>query len=221
MAKGDPVHIVAPTIVRVTYEHQQTDGRPASCVMDISLDEFSVARPDAVAAFISHVSAPWQQYIVDFMANNVTYTGGSYIDLDSLDGITGTFGPAAGQPTGGADANAQCPPQTAYLVHKNTASTRGSRPGRVYVPGATGNTVDENGVVSSTKQTTINGRFSSYRTAINSITDGISIWSVALRVVHVHKHNSDDPLDWTWSSSDISSFSCDNKVATQRRRLRG
>lgn len=221
MALGDPVRIVAPTIVRVTYKHQLTDGKKADSVVDISLDEFGVGRDTAVANMITHVSAPWQQYIVDMMANNVSYLGGNYIDLDSLGGTTGTFGPAAGQVTVGQDNNPMAPPNTCYLIHKNTASRRGQRPGRLYMPGPTNSTMDENGVVTGTKITTINGRFSSYDSAIQSIAGTISITSTRPRVVHIDRHGSPDPAVWTWSSSDVSSWSCDTVVATQRRRLRG
>jgi hypothetical protein len=59
-----------------------------------------------------------------------------------------------------------------------------------------------------------------FKTDISNIAGVALIGTTALRVVHVHKHDSDDPADWDWSSSDVTSLTCDPFVATQRRRLR-
>lgn len=221
MPKAPSAPIVAPTIVRVTYKHLNGSNRAADCVMDISVESVAgLDRPDAVSGLISHVAAPWQDHVLDALSNSVTFLGGSFIDLDSLGGATGTFGPAVGHPTHGSGTSADMTTQVAYLIHKNTASHRGQRPGRTYLPGCLESAVDGNGNVTTAQLGTLNTDMAAYLDAINSITFGAFSVQPAIRVVHVHKPDKLDPTTWTWSSTDVTSFTADTRVATQRRRLR-
>lgn len=221
MAVGDPVRIVAPTITRFTMKHTTGGGRRADCVVDVSIDEFSMSRDEGVNYVADHICAPWQDNILSQVAGNITFLGCHFVDLDSLSGETGDRGPTAGHPTTGAIVGTPfISPQVSYLVHKSAGSHRGTRNGRMYVPGLAESEVDEAGIVQASRVTSFNTKLESFRSALATI-GGPLITSTAWRVVHVHKGDPEDPATWTWSSSTITSAFLDVKVATQRRRLRG
>lgn len=220
MPLSGPVLILAPTIVRVTYKMHYTGGRSCDCVMDISLDETGTSREAAVNELVPLLAQPWQDNVLYVLCDNVTFDGIHVIDLDSLDGVTADSGPHSGSPTAGAVSAGQASPQVAYLVHKNTTSGRGTRPGRTYLPGVSEADVNEDGTVITARKDIINTKMGAYKTAIAALTSFLGFTSVALRVVHVHKGDKENPATWTWNSTDISSFTCDPTVATQRRRLR-
>jgi hypothetical protein len=223
MAKGLSAPIVAPTIVRYTFVHILQSGRKADNIMDISIGGSGLADRDAVIDdFNSHIAGYWQDGPLYNYANTTTFEGVHWLDLDSLGGRTGFLGPAGGHPTTGNGSTEPQAPNVAYLIHKNTTAQRGQRSGRCYIGDVREDRVDRNGVVSAPDKTSLNAQFATFKAAIDAYdtpphTGG---QPCALRVVHVHKVSKLDPTTWTWSSSDITSFSCDNKVASQRRRLR-
>lgn len=221
MPTGPSAPVVAPTIVRLTYKHTNGASRAADCIVDMSIEAAGLlTRSSAVDVLVSHAAAPWQDHMLDIMSNSITFAGGSFIDLDSLSGSTGSFGPAAGHPTTGSFSSADMTTQVAYLVHKNTTAHRGQKQGRMYVPGVIESAVDGNGHLTSTYLSSLNTALAAYLSAMNSISDSVFALSPAMRVVHVHKPNKDDATTWTWSSSDVSSLTADLRCATQRRRLR-
>jgi len=203
-------------------KHTLSGGRPGVCIVDISVDENVEGRDVAVSDVVSHIAAPWQDNMLANMTGNVTFTGGHYIDLDSLNGQTGDFGPAAGHPTTGAIVGTPyLQPATAYLIHKASGSHRGTRNGRMFVPGLAESEVDEAGVVQASRVSSWNTKLALFKTACQNLFTSALDGSTAWRTVHVNKAGSPDPSLWTWSSSTITSAFCDVKVATQRRRLRG
>lgn len=220
MTVGDPVRVVAPTIVRITYKHVHTNGKAIDNVVDISLDEFGVARDAAVAVMVGRVNKPWQQHMLQLMANNITFTGCAWIDLDRLDGTAGFQSPDGSASTTGALTVASLPPNSALLVRKNTAAVRGERQGRMFIAGPPEDSIGEDGAVTGAFATNSNNELAQYLSAIQSLPGTPALATTAVRVVHVHKHDSDDPADWDWSSSTVNSLVLDAKIATQRRRLR-
>jgi hypothetical protein len=74
------------------------------------------------------------------------------------------------------------------------------------------------GIVNSAVRTAWTTRVEGLRTAIDAY-NSLSVESAAWRTVHVHKL-TDNPSDWTWSSSTINTVDVDPVVATQRRRVR-
>lgn len=210
--------IVAPTIVRFSHQ-MDIGGRACDCVSDVSLDEFAVSRETAVGQLVPIVAGAWQDSFLPQLGGNLVYKGTKWLDIDSVNGQGGFQGPIAGKPTGGQLAGNDTAPNTAYLVHKNCTHNRLQRAGRWYVPGVLENDLDNQGNLTGASQTKLVNCANQYKNTIRD--SGLPIgYTAACRVVHIASWDADhNPL--TWSSSDIDSFTCDIKVATQRRRLRG
>lgn len=218
---GSPVVIVAPSIVRYTFQHLASFGHKADNVVDVSVDPTGLlaSRDASVDDFNSHIAGYWQDNMLPKFPSVVSLTGVAWIDLNSSDGRTGHLGPAGGHPTTGADAGPVGALAPCHLVHKNTISGRGHRQGRMYLGPITENGVDDGGLVPSSKKTSWESGLAAFRSDIlgwNTIPAATAAW----RVVHVHKPDKTDHTTWTWSSSDVDSATIDPMVATQRRRQR-
>lgn len=221
-----PIPVVAPTIVRFSLRHNVPGGRVANTVHDVSLDEFAGSRSAAVTALVPLVVGQYQDSVAAFLPLGVTFTGCQFLDIDSLTGHGGFQAPVGGKPVTGTVGGALQPPEVTWLLHKQCVHNRTERNGRVYHPGVREAEVDDAGVVLPAVATLVAGWFNNWKNAIN---DGIFFppATVALRVVHVAGHTG-VPLPGfpngkpnAWTSSDVDSFQVDNKVGTQRRRLRG
>lgn len=220
-----PIPIVAPTIVRFSFQHSNPTGRPTHCIMDVSMDEEGVSRTDALADMTGPVVQAWQDKMMPVLFTDLTFFGARWIDLDTLDSSSGFQPPIAGHPTTGAVSSTQLAPNTALLVHKVCGHTRSQRNGRMFFPSVQETVVDNAGIVLPAHKTAVETAFNNFRVAVEGITV-VPGASFALRVVHVDGHEEPVPPATTgrpnaWSSSDITSFSVDSRVATQRRRLRG
>lgn len=214
------IPIVAPTIVRFSMHHTGPGSRPFDCVYDVSLDETGVSRSTAVGVLVPGVITNYQDKLAAFLHSAYTFTGATWLDIDSLSGVGG-FEPAhAGHPVHGADASTLLPPNVCFLVKKSCGHNRAQRNGRTYFPGVAESNADNAGVVIPATATALSTAFSQFLTAINGMT-ATAFESVAWRVVHVTGHETDTNRPNAWSSSDITAVSCDTRVATQRRRLRG
>lgn len=224
MPTPEPIQIVAPTIVRFTFLHSVTGGRPADCIIDVSLDEFLTTRFTAVNDLIAPVCGEWQDTMVVQGSAALTYNGCNWIDLDSLGGARGFQGRIAGKPINGLQGGATAPPNVSWLLHKNCSHNRNQRAGRMYFPTIPEANIGDDGTITSTAYNNMQTSASLFRTHINSIL-GVGPATTAYRVVHVEERESNPtpPPSWiptAWSSSDVSSVVVDPKVATQRRRLR-
>lgn len=221
---GHPV--VAPTVVRIGLNHNLGNGRHATVVIDLSVDEGVAGnRTTAVANAALATGQAWQDKIMTIASNALSYTGGQYTDLDSLAATSGSFGPAAGHPVNGGAASATCPPNVAMLVTKHCAHSRAQRPGRMYVPGVIENQVSDQGDISSTQ---LAGNQTAFNLLLAQLQGSlISGATTAWRVVHVNGHDGVVAPGFpnghpnSWSSSDVTALTCQTRVATQRRRNRG
>ena len=116
-------------------------------------------------------------------------------------------GPSALEPANEpGTAAAQMVPNTSYLIHKNTSLGGHAGRGRCYVPGVPEEDINLDGVLES-------GRAAGITSCFGSILASMT----GTGVVPVVLHAEDSPLSVPTA---ITSFSCDTKVATQRRRLR-
>jgi hypothetical protein len=120
------------------------------------------------------------------------------------------FGPNASGPTAvftdpitGDLSDSGSPANTAFLVHKNTAIGGRQGRGRIYVPGVSEALVGAAGALTSGTVTSINTLMA---------TIGASLALAGCPCVLLHS----DAL----TPTPITTFSCDGKAATQRRRLR-
>lgn len=222
-----PIEIVAPTMVRFTMKHLLTDGRPCDNVVDVSLDEIASDRHDAVVDLVNGVRDAWQTNVVNFFMQSVTFTGGHYLDLDSLGGVSGDFAPNGSLPTFGSGIHEAAPPNVSYLVQKHCVHNRKQRPGRMYLPGVDETMVDKNGIVSGTELAALNGGLEAFRSALTHASGVTHPGTTAWRVIHIVSHDGVPAPGWpngkpnAWNSTDVSQAVVDVRVATQRRRLRG
>lgn len=220
MAVGDPVVIVAPTIVRYTFRNDMGNGKTADNVVDISLESsFTATRADAIADLHDDVIKAWQDKVVGPSWQYGNFVGAHWIDLHSADGETGELAPVAGHPITGTATGAMMAPNCCYLIHKNSTARRGQRQGRMYMVGVAEADADNLGRLTGAVVTSQTTRFEQFRSTIDAIAS-LSIESAAWRTVHVRKIEKLDPATWTWTSSTIDSVSCDPVIATQRRRMR-
>lgn len=219
------IEMVAPTIVRFSMQHSVASGRTADMIVDISLDEFSETRHDAVAILVPYVCGIWQDKLAAFMPAGSNYVGSRWIDLDSIGGTSGFQGPIAGKPVHGAGGVTWTPPSVSMLVHKQCLHNRNQRNGRMFVPAVDEGSVDDGGLLSGSFISLWQPRLDALLSALNTIPAGTT-WTTAWRVVHVTGHTGTpvpghpNGLPNAWSSSDIDSLTIDGRAATQRRRLR-
>lgn len=206
-------------------QHTCGTGRPADCVVDVSLDEFAGSRDSAVAGLIPLVIAAWQDNMLATMGNFCTFIGCRYLDLDSISGTGGFHAPVGGHPTTGGVTDQGSTPSTAWLIHKTCAHTRAQKAGRMYVPGPTEGNVNTDGTIASAMLSTVNTKVGAFLNAVGAGTfypPATTAW----RVVHVTGHTGTAVPGYpngypnSWNSTDVNSVSCDTRVATQRRRLR-
>ena len=215
-----PIPVVAPTCVRFTMMNSVPGGRFADNVVAISLDETGVSRIEAVNTLVPLVVGVWQENLSVIMPTGMSFVGAAWTDLDSLDAISGFAGPVAGKPIHGTAANALNSVNTAFLVHLQCSHNRSQRTGRMYLPGVSESSIGDDGILVSGTQTAVQNAANGFRTDVNDLS-ATGLESVSWRVIHVEGHDPDSGRPNAWSSSDVSGCTCDNKVATQRRRLRG
>lgn len=108
----------------------------------------------------------------------------------------------------GGDTASPMPPNVAYLLRKGTAMPGRSQRGRMYLPGVSEPSVDGTGNVLMAK--------------ITAIAAGVQGWGVARNAAHFIPHLLHGPnkAGVQPAPTQITTISCDNLVATQRRRLR-
>jgi hypothetical protein len=221
-----PIPVIAPTIIRFSMHHNVPGGRQMTCVHDVSVDQFLGGRTAAVIAAVPLVVGAYQQRICGSQAPQVVFTGANFLDLDSLTGHGGFIAPIAGKPVTGTGSFTLLPPEVCYLLHKQCVHNRQERNGRTYMSGVPESAVDDGGVVVPATASAIAGNFNLWKDDMKTGTF-FPPATVALRVVHVAGHTGTPVPGYpngkpnSWSSSDVDSFQCDAKVATQRRRLRG
>jgi len=176
------------------------DGCPtgAQWTLGVDIDGFS-GDPTAVAqAFEVALN---NSGIYSLVSSSVTMTS-----------VLVKFGPNATGPSALEPANepgtetADMIPNTCYLIHKNTADGGHAGRGRFYLPGVPESDVLTGGLLVSGRASLMNGFLADF------IAD-----MTAANLPPLVLHNEDSPIT---VPSLIESFSCDTKVATQRRRLR-
>lgn len=123
------------------------------------------------------------------------------------------FGPQETGPSGskfgglpGDSTSDAVEPNTALLVHKNTAFGGRAGRGRAYLPGFSDTSVLDNGSIIPATLDAVNGFLTTFRNKI--ITDDL---------IPVVLHGPGSPLT---TPTPIVSLTADSRVATQRRRLR-
>ena len=219
---ADP--IVAPDVCRYTV-HQTMGGRQIANVIDlVVLDQSggTFDRNDAIHAAAGDVLDAWDQYIRGGQSTDLSCESVSYVDLNSADGRTGIVSTTADTtwPSTGGAAGERLPSNVSLLVTKQTASSRGSRNGRMYVAGLTEQFVNGSNVTGSFFSVLV-GDYGNFTEALTE-TGVVSVYSTFPTVVHTRNvGTSSNPVIEYVNNTQITSFAPQQLLATQRRRLRG
>lgn len=163
----------------------------------------------------------WQDHIVPMLVNNMTLQRFEWRSLDPDDQNVGTIVPDAAKPFVGPIAGEAAPIHVTYLFHKRTANrTRGKRDGRCYLSGVPEANVDELGML-------LPAAVASWNTAWQDFLDGTSDASGAFTTPRYPVVLETPPEARVPGEQAvvvpirrITAITCDEKVATQRDRLR-
>lgn len=207
--------VVVPNVIHMAFRGEWTNGDPVVNVLDLLVTGGGiVSRGDAVDATLVDAVQNWQTQMLDVFANNYTFIGADWVDLDSEEGRVG-FQPAnPADPINGAITTASSPPSVAVLVNKICSSrTRGRRNGRWYIPLATESNIDENGIVAPSTITSVIAACNAFRNNVNQ-TFPPDERNVTIGVVSNPVQAELPPAFMA-----ITSFSVRSIVGTQRRRL--
>lgn len=207
--------VIIPNVVHVAFRGQWTNGEPVVNVLDMEVTGgLGLSRGEAVDATLTDAVQNWQSQMLDVFANNYTFIGADWVDLDSAEGRVGFEPPVGGEPVVGAISTASAPPSVATIVNKICASrTRGRRNGRWYLPLATEANIDENGGVASSTVTSVLAACNAFRSNVNQ-DDPLDPRSVTIGVV-----SNPVAADLPVAFMPITSFSVRPLTGTQRRRM--
>lgn len=175
----------------------QPNGAQVTLGLDIPTGTLTPG--DVAALVVSNV----ETNLMDQMANSTTFL------LCLVKFGPTTTGASAEWPSGmaGSLPGDPAPPNTTYLVRKNTASGGRAGRGRMYLPGCTDPDVLQGGTLDPARR-------GGLQTAMNDFFDQLNTDSLG----PVLLHGETSPLT---TPTPIDSFTVDSVVATQRRRLRG
>lgn len=215
--------IVAPGVCRY-YVNQTYRDRRVVNIIDLVVNDTvgPTSRDEAVNSAAGDVLDAWDQYIRGGQSELLRCDTVSWVDLNSEDGSTGEISSTADTtwPAFGGALGQALPSNVAILVTKQTSSRRGSRNGRMFVAGLTeqncvGNLI-EGGFLS-----TITADYGDFTEALTE-TGVIADYQTFPTVVHTRNVGTPSaPVIEYVDNTQITSFSPQATVATQRRRLRG
>jgi len=201
-------------------------GRAVTNVFDMRIFNLgaTVTRAEAVEDQAGVFVNQWANDILPFMVDNYSFTQVSWVDLNSASGTVGVRTSTGTEtlPQSGGSTSEPFPGNVAVLVRKLTVAQRGARKGRTYWFGANElSTVNAapNEVVAATV-TAFQTAWSNFLGNINQDASGLLFnYDSRLAVVHITARD-EDGHPTAGNSSDVSSFSVQSTLATQRRRLR-
>lgn len=215
--------LTVPDVARFTIHGVWTNGHSCDTVLDMQLDTTGsvLTREAALQDLADDVIQNWQSQIMHQLPNNYTVLGIHFIDLDEEDGATGDRPIDAGETATGLLTDPACPPNVAVLVKKLTTSGRGSRSGRMYLPGIEEANVSEDGVIGNSTIDALQAACDDFLDNINNDSGGPIDWTSRLVVVHLEPRPAPPlPDNRVGTYTAVSSLAVQSTVATQRRRLR-
>jgi hypothetical protein len=211
----------APNVLQVSFNGTWGQANKVSNVwhwqFSSSVDE------DTCRLAAQYVIGNWQEYILDILVNYYVLDTATWILLSTADSPTGVVQPDQTKPLTGALTGATTPPAVAALVHKELAtSSRSGRNGRCYLQGILEANVDHYGII--TPATVTSGQAAVTLFYTNTAAVSVSGGTATMCLPHWTADNKPTPEQgglWPAQSvGPISSLRFDNKVATQRRRMR-
>lgn len=205
--------VYAEDVVEIAVEMTIGSSIPAVNVWHLEVSEgFGSGDVDAVNLFRD----AWQDRVMPQLASAIQLHSFNWRSLDPDDNNVGTVQPNPAKPViGGRDAS-MLPPNTAFLVHKNTTNRpRGRRDGRAYLPGVLESIVDNAGAIDSANIASMNTSLAGF---FNDVDNGTTVFFCVLETTPLSRQKGTLPV--TIGKRRVSSLTIDGKVATQRDRLR-
>lgn len=179
---------------------------------------------DDKALVVQDFADNWQDHVLQGLDSGVVIQSFEWRSLDPDDGSVGTHTPNTGKPGTGQVIGAGAPPNAALLVHKNTTTRpRGRRDGRSYLVGVAEAETNEDGTLSGTFLSAMNGHLADF---YSGISDTATVWGgaagdqypVVLETTPASRAPGDTAV--TINSRRVRSITLDPMIATQRDRLR-
>jgi len=222
---------VVPSVAQYTIHGLQANRQIATIIcMHIDTTGTIQQRSDAVAAMAGIVLNQWDQDLLPTICGTYTANSVSWVDLNSATGSVGSRSSTSTHtwPKNGGNTIAASPGNVCALVHKNLTSTRGSRRGRLYMPGVAESFTDP-GVpnqLTTSAVTAYNTALTSFLGNLNQTAQGPFNFDARMAVPHILTREAPTkpgvpgkPL--TGEGILVTGLTMDGTLATQRRRLRG
>lgn len=176
-----------------------------------------------------HIRDSWKNSILLQQSSAITLLGVTLrVRQDGGGDLVFDAGPTTGN-TGNLTFTGIAP-NVAMLVHKHTGRAGRRGRGRMYVPGITEDRVDQEGDVETASLTAINTELNDFLNLLGDDTTGGGVIPVLFHdnesdTVVTHPSPTQRVVTRTTGAAgplpdDITGFTCDPRVATQRRRLR-
>lgn len=207
--------LVVPGITRFAV-NATLATRPVVNIIDLQIDTTGTAlsRAEANEAAAGNIINAWKEHVLPLVSDQYVFQSVSWVDLDSATGDTGarTSTSTTTLPDPGNVIETPVPSNTSILVTKSASTGRGQRNGRMYVAGAPDASVQTNNLQ---PLATWQAAFSALLTEVNdeplTPVNFDRTWSVVHTV---------GPNPTTGTFTPVQSLAVQQRVATQRRRLR-
>lgn len=208
-------------MVRFALLGQWSNGRPVLNMLDMHViirdtepipptPPTPTSRVEAIEITAGDIADNWADHLVPYMTSAYTFTGVSWVDLDSASGSTGFRAPSDGPAVGGLGGDSM-PPQNTLLITKVEGSrTRGTRPGRWYLSAVRDSDIDNNGLVRPEWRTQMDLQLEKFRSGVEDQGIDNEVWTVPV-VIH----------ESAATANEITKFTTSQKIGKQGRRYDG
>lgn len=224
---------VVPGVCRYTINGTIND-RTSANILDMQIDTTGtvVTRTEAVLEVAKDILNAWHGNVLAGLSAGAVATSVTWVDLDEADGSTGEITSTSSNnwPSGGPAGGETLPGATSVLVRKLTTSGRGQRSGRLYLAGMNEGAI-QGQFLTAGAFAGLQTQFDNFANAIND--QGIFDIQRQLVVVHVLTREAPTPesapgrgdghlgAPLTGNYTAVENLAVEQRLATQRRRLRG
>lgn len=219
--------LVWPSVCRYSIE-QSYSGRNVANILDVAItDTGGGGRGLAIQDTAEHIITGWNNHILPLLVNDINLNSVSWVDLDTLDGETGTAVQAGAilLPKNGTVTTPGLPGNVSALVAKQApGGGRNARNGRWYLAGIpeayTGDSPPNNLIAANV--TALNNALESFRDTVNGAF-GAPQYTANIVVLHTANQAApgQPPDIEAVGDNVVTAMTVDSLLATQRRRLRG
>lgn len=220
--------LIAPGIVRYTINGTYSD-RPVANIVDVKIDTTGTSASRSESAFdgAGRIINAWKTRILPLVQGNYIFNSVSWVDMDDEDGSTGTRTSTSttNLPLPGTATGDDMPGSVAALIRKTIAGRRGFKAGRLYLAGLSEAVTDPavpNAIIAASV-TAITTGMTNFAADVDDSDEIAGVFQVGVTHTVTPDPTLGDPTPQPvyagWSKSTV--WTCDRRLATQRRRLRG